>query len=121
MQYDWIDGYWLAKSGVEKDYKEEWQATRYMLRGKMFAMIGGDKQGKPIVTMKLEPAFNDLLRQQYPHIVPGYYCNKQHWSSLYVDGDVPENIVRDMAEQAYKTLLSSFSKKVQQEISGETQ
>ena len=30
MKYDWIDAYCLAKNGAEKDYKAEWQATRYM-------------------------------------------------------------------------------------------
>lgn len=38
MKYSWIDEYLLSKPGVEKDYKPEWEATRYMIRGKMFAM-----------------------------------------------------------------------------------
>lgn len=118
MKYTWLDEHWLAKPGVEKDFKEEWEATRYMIRGKMFAMVGGDKTGKPIVTMKLEPSFNDLLRQQYKDIVPGYYCNKQHWSSVYVEGEVPDEVVRDMADQAYRVLLGSFSQKAQTEIAG---
>lgn len=121
MKYEWLDAYWLGKPGVEKDYKAEWEATRYMLRGKMFAMTGGDKHGRPIVTMKLEPAFNELLQRQYKQIVPGYYMNKQHWSSLYVEGDVPDEVVRDMADQAYRVLLASLSKKVQQELSGGVQ
>lgn len=116
MKYEWIDEYCLAKKGVEKDYKPEWQATRYMVRKKMFAMQGGDKEGKPIITIKLEPMFGTLLRQQYKDIVPGYYMNKEHWNSLYLDGDVPDEIVKDMLDKSYLVLLCSFSKKAQQEI-----
>jgi len=116
MKYEWIDEYCLSKKSVEKDYKPEWQAIRYMIRGKMFAMQGGDKEGKPIITMKLEPMFGTLLRQQYKDIVPGYYMNKEHWNSLYLDGDVPDEIVKDMLDKSYLVLLRSFSKKAQQEI-----
>ncbi len=118
MKYQWFDAYLLGKKGVEKDYKQEWQAARYMIRGKMFAMQGGDKEGTPILTMKLEPMFGSMLRQQYKDIVPGYYMNKEHWNSLYLDGDVPDEVVRDMLDRSYEALLSTFSKKAQSEIIG---
>ncbi len=116
MKYDWIDAYCLAKNGVEKDYKAEWQATRYMIKGKMFAMQGGYKEGKPIITVKLEPEFGTLLRNQYKDITAGYYMNKEHWNSLYLDGEVPDDVLRDMLDQAHRLVLSGFSKKVQKEI-----
>lgn len=116
MKYEWISDYCLAKKGVEKDYKAEWEATRYMIRGKMFAMQGGDKYGKPIITVKLEPAHGDILRQQYKDIVPGYYMNKDHWNSLYLEGDVPDDVLADMLDNAYNIILRSLSKKTQNEI-----
>lgn len=119
MKYAWTDAYCLAKKGAERDFKEEWNATRYMIRGKMFAMRGGDKEGKPILTIKLEPMSGELLRKEYKDIVPGYYMNKQHWNSLYLDGNVPDEVVRGMLDEAYRVLLASFSKKMQAEILGE--
>lgn len=119
MNYPWLDEYCLAKTGTEKDFKPEWDATRYMLRGKMFAMLGGDKHGEPIVTLKLEPAFGELLRAQYKDIVPGYYMNKEHWNSLYLKGDVPDDVLRDMIDKSHAILLASLPKKVQAEILGE--
>jgi len=117
MAYEWLDEYCLKKQGVTKDYQPEWQATRYFIGGKMFAMQGGDKNGKPIFTMKLEPLFGDYLRKQYKDIVPGYYMNKQHWNSLYLDGDVPDDVVHDMADKAYMAVLQTLTKKAQKEIS----
>jgi predicted DNA-binding protein (MmcQ/YjbR family) len=116
MQYEWMDQYCLAKPGVEKDYKLEWEATRYMIRGKMFLMRGTDKEGKPIITVKLEPTHGELLREQFQDIIPGYYMNKLHWNSLYLEGNVPDKVVRDMIDNSHKIVLGSLSQKVQKEI-----
>ncbi len=120
MNYDWLDEYLQGKPKAEKDFKAEWNATRYMLNGKMFALQGGDKLGKPLISFKLEPQFSHVLRQQFQgDIVPGYYLNKEHWSSLYLEGSVPDAVVREMADQSYRLILESLSKKVQKEIAGE--
>jgi len=118
MAYEWLDKFCLAQPGVTKDYQPDWAATRYHVGGKMFAMRGGDKDGKPIFTLKLDPLRGDLLRQQYAHIVPGYYMNKMHWNSLYLEGDVPDDVVEGMIREAYQLVLRSLSKKVQLEIAG---
>ncbi|KNZ43409.1 MmcQ/YjbR family DNA-binding protein [Acetobacterium bakii] len=116
MSYEWIDEYCLSKKGVEKDYKLEWGAIRYMIRGKMFAMQGSDKMGEPIITTKLEPSQGEFLRNKYKDIIPGYYMNKVHWNSLYLEGNVPDDIVKDMLDNAYALIFLSLSKKTQKEI-----
>ena len=116
MPYPWIDAYCLSKKGVTKDDKEEWGATRYQVGGKMFAMQGGDKEGTPIFTRKLPPDFGRFLREQYPDIGPGYYMNKEHWNSLSLQGTVPDDLVREMVDRAYETVLRSLPKRVQRDI-----
>lgn len=119
MNYDWLNEYCLNKNGSEKDFKEEWNATRYLIRGKMFVMKGGDKEGNPIITIKCEPSFGRFLRDEYKDIIPGYYMNKEHWNSVYIDGKVPDNVVKQMIDMSYSLIVSSFSKKIQKEITGE--
>lgn len=119
MEYKWLDEYCFNKKGGEKDFKEEWNATRYLIRGKMFVMKGGDKEGKAIITVKCEPSFSRFLRDEYEHIVPGYYMNKEHWNSVYVDGNVPDEVVKQMIDMSYNLVITSLSKKVQKEIIGE--
>jgi len=118
IRYEWLDEYCLSQMGAEKDFKAEWNATRYLIGGKMFAMCTGDKDNKPIMTLKLEPAFGELLRKQYEHIVPGYYMNKEHWNSLYLEGDVPDDVLKIMITESYQLILKSLSKKLQKEIFG---
>ncbi len=118
MKYKWMDEYFLAKKSVQKDFKVEWNATRYFIGGKMFAMQGGDKYNKPIITLKCEPMFGRMLRETYKDIIPGYYMNKEHWNSVYLEGDVPDDILKQMIDMSYSLVLGSLSKKAQAEING---
>lgn len=56
------------------------------------------------------------MRQQYADIIPGYYMNKVHWNSVKADGEVPDEILKDMLDKSYQLVLSSFSRKKQKEI-----
>lgn len=116
MNYEWLDEYLLSKSGVTKDFKEEWEWDRYLLNGKMIAAICTDKTGKDIITLKCEPLFGEELRVQYEDIIPGYYMNKVHWNSVYLKGEVPDEVIKDMIDQSYELIFSKLSKKVQNEI-----
>lgn len=119
MKYEWIDEYCLSKKGMSKDFKVEWDATRYLIGEKMVAMLGGDKYKKAIITLKCHPLFGQALRDKYEHIVPGYYMNKKHWNSVYMDGDVPDDVLKDMIDISYELVFNSLSKRLQKEIIGE--
>ena len=49
MSCEWLKGHCLACSGAVRDWKDEWQANRYLI-GKMFALQGEDATGRPNVT-----------------------------------------------------------------------
>ena len=116
MAYEWLDEYLLSKKAAEKDYKVEWEAVRYMVGGKKICMMGGDKQGRPIITLKCEPLFGEALRQQYVDIIPGYYMNKLHWNSVYRYVNVPDDVLRQMADMSYDLIRKSLPKKMQFEL-----
>lgn len=116
MRYQWMDELLLSLPGVERDYKVEWKMVRFMVGGKMFASQGGDREGKPILTIKVEPEWGELLCKTHPDIVPGYYSNKQHWRSVYREGDVPDDIVRDMLLSAYELVKRALPRKVREAL-----
>lgn len=120
MKYDWMDSFLLSKKGVTKDFKEEWNWIRYQIGGKMFAALCLNGDGKPYyITLKLEPAEGEFLRGQYRDIVPGYYMNKEHWNSIDPDGNVPEELLKDLLDKSYELVLNGFSKKKRMEILSE--
>ena len=117
MRYDWMDEYLLAKPGVTKDFQADWNWIRYHVGGKMFAAVCCDEAGKPYyITLKLAPLEGEFWRGQYEDVIPGYYMNKLHWNSIRPDGDVPDDILRDMLDKSYCLVLGGFSKKKQREI-----
>jgi predicted DNA-binding protein (MmcQ/YjbR family) len=117
MGYQWIDEYLKSMKGVSSDFKEEWNWTRYFIGGKMFAAVCKDDQGADqLITLKLEPAEGEFLRLQYEDIIPGYYMNKVHWNSVKTDGNVPENLLKDLLEKSYYLVLSKLPKKQQKEL-----
>lgn len=120
MRYDWLDAYLLKKRGVTKDLQKDWNWIRYHIGGKMFAAVclNWEDNEPYYITLKLEPEEGDFLRKQYEDIIPGYYMNKEHWNSIKPDGEVPDDLLRDLLDKSYELVLDSFSKKRQREILG---
>lgn len=119
MRYTWLDAYLLDKPGVTKDLQADWNWIRYHVGGKMFAAICLNDEDVPVyVTLKLEPLAGEFWRGQYEDVIPGYYMNKVHWNSINPDGQVPDEILKDMLDQSYALVLGGLSKKKQKEILG---
>ena len=117
MRYTWIDEYLLNKPGVTKDLKKEWNWIRYQIGEKMFAAVCLGEDNEPYyITLKLEPAEGDFLRTQYKDILPGYYMNKVHWNSIKPDGEVPDDLLKDLLDKSYRLVLGGLSRKKQKEI-----
>ncbi|WP_270350127.1 MmcQ/YjbR family DNA-binding protein [Thomasclavelia ramosa] len=68
------------------------------------------------MTLKLRPENGMDLQEQHEDIIPGYYMNKKHWNSIKVNGSISDQLLKDMLDEAYELVLSSFSKKRQLEI-----
>lgn len=115
--YPKLEQFIMSMQGVTQDFKVEWGWKRFLIGGKSFANFCGESCDFTLITIKCEPDFNDMIRQQYKgDIIEGYYCNKQHWSSVYPDRNVPYELIQEMCERGYNLVLHSFSKKKQAEI-----
>ena len=120
MPYPWIDDDLLQKPGVTKDLQPDWNWIRYQIGGKLFAAVCLDEQDQPYyITLKLDPAEGDFLRGQYEDILPGYYMNKTHWNSVRAQDSVPDDLLRNLLDEAYRLVLHALPKKKQREITGE--
>lgn len=125
MKYQWLDAYLLDKPGAERDYKPEWQWDRYLVRGKMFAATCTPDpkyrphNGRSMVMLKCDPMAAELFRAEYPDVVPGFYCDKRCWNSVYLDGAVPDDLLKDMCDMSFRLVFEKLPKKVQREIIGE--
>ena len=118
MKYEWIEEYLMKKAGVTKDFQEQWNWIRFHVGEKLFAAICRyDETNEPVyITLKLEPVEGEFYRKEYEDIIPGYYMNKVHWNSVKADGNVPDDVVKDLLDRAYTVVFESLSKKRQREI-----
>ena len=122
MKYEWLDEYLLSLPGVEKDYKAEWQWFRYMIRGKLFAAVCTPEGkyeiygGHDLVNLKCEPERAELLRAEYPEILPGFYCDKRLWIAALLDSGLPDDLLRELCANYHRLILEKLPKYVQKEI-----
>ncbi|BAL00510.1 hypothetical protein OBV_33110 [Oscillibacter valericigenes Sjm18-20] len=126
-KYGWLDEYLQAQKGCEKDYKLEWGWQRYQVGSKMFAATcqpGPQHKGydcRELLTLKCEPTFAELLRSEYPDIVPGFYMDKRNWISVFLDGGVPDEVLRGLCDRSYALVLGKLTKRLQREIEEKAQ
>ncbi|AZB41317.1 MmcQ/YjbR family DNA-binding protein [Bacillus sp. FJAT-42376] len=102
--------------GTIHDYQPVWEADRYHICGKMFALIGSDTKRKQIITLKCDPYRAEELRETYEGIIPGYHMNKTHWNSIYLDSNVPDHVMEALIQHSHQLVLKNLPKKVQIEI-----
>ena len=117
MRYDWLDAELLRWPGVTKDFKAEWNWTRYMVGGKLFCALCHDEAGRDVyITVKLEPLRGEFLRGQFADVIPGYYMNKTHWNSVRTAGSLPEDILRDMLAEPYRLVAAGLPKRTREAL-----
>lgn len=120
--YPWLDEYLLSKPGAVRDFKVEWQWERYLVREKMFAAVCtpdpkyAEHAGRTMVILKCDPLLAEAFRAEYPDVVPGFYSDKRTWNTVYLDGAVPEQVLKDMCDMSYQLVTDKLTKKVQREL-----
>ncbi len=121
--YDWLEPYLLSLPGAEHDFKVEWSWDRYMVRGKLFAALCKPQGMKDeqyndhvLVNLKCDPGRSELLRAEFPDILPGFYCDKRTWIAVLLDGDLPRELIQELCDDSYRLIFSKLPKYVQKEI-----
>ena len=57
-----------------------------------------------------------MLRATHADIRPAWHQNKTHWNSLYLDGDVGDDLIRELTDHSYDLALKSLPKKTQEQL-----
>ena len=122
MRCEWLDEYLLSFPGAEKDYQPVWKMFLYKVRGKQFAAVCSPGEnyrtygGHDLVNLNCGAAEGELLRARYPDILPGFYSDKRTWISCLLDGDLPEEVLRDLCGRSYALAVEKLPKYVQREL-----
>ncbi|MEG0364155.1 MAG: MmcQ/YjbR family DNA-binding protein [Erysipelotrichales bacterium] len=92
-------------------YYQEWDVYRLDVNSKMFGMFG-KKEENIILTLKNDPLENDFLVKNVKGVVPGYYANKKHWITIYLnDTELDFDKIENLVLASYKSVVAKFNKK----------
>ena len=87
---------------------EAWTVIRHQLNKKSFALIY-EREGL-CVNLKCEPIRADFFRQVYNGVVPAYHMNKEHWNTVHLNSDVPDDELYNMIEHSYRLTMPKRKK-----------
>jgi len=106
----------LSMKGASEDMPFDEKTLVIRVGHKMFALISLDST-PPRVNLKCDPFKAQEWRDMFPSIIPGYHMNKRHWNSVYLDGKLSDNFIREMVDESYRRVFALLSKRSKKEIS----
>jgi predicted DNA-binding protein (MmcQ/YjbR family) len=96
--------YCLTYQDVYRDepfHDPNWTVIRHKGNHKVFAWIFG-REGHTWINVKVDPEWREVRRKAYASVLPAYHLNKEHWSSIILDGTVPDKEIKRMIEESYR-------------------
>lgn len=110
MDLDRAISHMLQKPGALETYPFGPETPVFKVGGKMFALIGIHESGRIRLNLKYYPEAIEILRQTYEEVVPGYHMNKRHWNSVYIDGNLPDDLVLEWIDISYELVFDKLTK-----------
>ncbi|EJB4407611.1 TPA: MmcQ/YjbR family DNA-binding protein [Escherichia coli O25b:H4-ST131] len=89
--------YCMAKPGAEQSVHNDWKATQIKVEDVLFAMVK---------EVKTSPELAELLRQQHSDVRPSRHLNKAHWSTVYLDGSLPDSQIYYLVDASYQQAVN---------------
>ncbi|SDF20305.1 MmcQ/YjbR family DNA-binding protein [Sporomusa acidovorans] len=103
--------YCLAKPGAMEDYPFGPDVIVIKVASKIFALLSR-RNGLDNLSLKCDPGYSEIVRQQYASITPGYHLNKRHWITLVLDGSIPEGEIKSLIDHSYDLVYKSLPKRM---------
>lgn len=72
---------------------------------KMFALI--TENTSPLrLHIKGDPQLNELLREKYESVSPGWHLNKKHWNTILLTGQLSDEEIKDLILHSYNLVTT---------------
>jgi predicted DNA-binding protein (MmcQ/YjbR family) len=108
-----FDAFLEEKPGVT--FVEQWESHVAKVGEKVFALLGGDKEGESNIVFKCaEESFEILTAMEGIEQAP--YFAKRHWVSVSSSAKLPADDLRTYITRSYDTVAGSLTKKRQKEL-----
>ncbi len=110
MYIDEFRDYCMCLKGAEETFPFDENTLVFKVVGKMFAATGLDSE-EFTVNLKCDPAKAIGLRETYPDIQPGFHMNKKHWNTVLFEGELSDNLLKELIDHSYALVVEKLTKK----------
>lgn len=100
---------------VTLEYPFDFVTKVFKVNGRIFAICATDDS---FISLKNTPLANEVLRDAFAEVTPGYHLNKNHWNSWDITTDLKLEILLEQIEISYNLIVSNFPMKIQREMFG---
>jgi predicted DNA-binding protein (MmcQ/YjbR family) len=115
MNIEEIREYCLAKPGVTEGFPFDETTLVFKVMNKMFALTGLDGV-PPFVNLKCDQERAIGLREEYEEIKQGWHMNKAQWNSVYFQGSIPRDLIKELIDHSYELVVNGLTKKLKEEL-----
>lgn len=119
MDIKQVREYFLSKSGVKEDVPFKIPVPVFKVGDKMFGLINMHEPGRESINLKYPKDRINEIRSLYSDIKPGYHMNKDNWNTVYLDGKLEDELIKELIDISYEIVFKSLPKKKQAEIKDE--
>ena len=116
MNIEDLREYCLSIKGAGESLPFDEHTLVYKVMGKMFAYFSLKPKGESFfVNMKCDPEKSAYLMASYNGISFGYYSDKKYWISVYIESDVPDELIKELINHSVSEVIKKLPKKLQVE------
>ena len=96
-------------------HDQNWQLVRIKSSKKVFLWTY-EKDGYINLNVKADPEWRDYWRSAFASVTAGYHLNKEHWSTIILDGTVPDDAIKNMIDESYRMVTDSPTKRIYEAV-----
>ncbi|WP_066496204.1 MmcQ/YjbR family DNA-binding protein [Abyssisolibacter fermentans] len=118
MNKEEIRSYFLSKTGAIEDMPFNISVPVFKVGNKIFGLINIHEKDRLSINLKYPKDKIYDLRLAFKEIKPGYHMNKNHWNTVYLNGNLEDDFIKELIDTSYDLVFRSLPKKKQGEILG---
>jgi predicted DNA-binding protein (MmcQ/YjbR family) len=116
MNIEELREYCISIKGASESFPFDESILVFKIMGKMFAYIGLDpKDGEFKVNLKCDLGKSVELRERYEGVRQGIHTSSLLWNAVYLESDVPDNLIKELIEHSVEEVIKKLPKKKQEE------
>ncbi len=99
MNIETLRSYCISKAGVTEGLPFGEDTLVFKVGDKIFLLTSIDEAVS--FNVKCDPEKAISLRETFTEVIPGYHMNKKHWNTVYYDGALSDQQLKEMIDDSY--------------------